>query len=521
MFGTLERDQGEGGEAFRGREGEKANNQLESEGAWSRDQNRPIRACFKTPPQLLTMLTEDSAVTTNGTSTCTNKEKPPVLNMSLQFLISEESGTGKLIISIKKENNGETVTGSAPAIDNWEEVTPDSAISYVDFVSVDKDMAVCGEVTDTDIVTEALNNNIQAEDIVSGDEEDNSSVVQERPIPSAAETMDHIQELRRFFESRNNIIKYHTDLCESWIPTTWSISDLPEKEYSGYLEPYLVVQVVKSTWPLHRRAGAPLFYLRTRTIRHTHNPQFHQTFVLDAAKTHIKDWCMKMTVYDQDRFANHTELCVLNLPLKDIKLLNSNPNPIELSYNLMQSEKYSRPGFEPQYPCQQQQVYCESDALDRAATEVDPYVRVIQLNGTSARAVKKKKTAYKHATESPNFNETLTFDLAPSQLETATFLVTVSNKNMEEAQHGCKKIKDVCLGKLALGRHVRRITVKEHWIVVAENPRRLPHIDTLHQQLVKDGARYEMNQDGTGLDHWHAKPKLPGYSRAQVTGLEQ
>ncbi|CAG2066945.1 unnamed protein product, partial [Timema podura] len=163
-----------------------------------------------------------------------------------------------------------------------------------------------------------------------------------------------------------------------------SISDLPEKEYSGYLEPYLVVQVVKSTWPLHRRAGAPLFYLRTRTIRHTHNPQFHQTFVLDAAKTHIKDqivqrhgttvrratthgnylwnflakrlkfsraelfpfgvpllcdWCMKMTVYDQDRFANHTELCVLNLPLKDIKLLNSNPNPIELSYNLMQSEK--------------------------------------------------------------------------------------------------------------------------------------------------------------------------------------
>nr|CAD7461847.1 unnamed protein product [Timema tahoe] len=49
------------------------------------------------------MLTEDSAVTTNGTSTCTNKENPPVLNMSLQFLISEESGTGKLIISIKTE----------------------------------------------------------------------------------------------------------------------------------------------------------------------------------------------------------------------------------------------------------------------------------------------------------------------------------------------------------------------------------------------------------------------------------
>nr|CAD7440805.1 unnamed protein product [Timema bartmani] len=88
---------------------------------------------------------------------------------------------------IKKENDVETVTEAAPDIDNWEEVTPDPAISYVDFVSMDEAVAVCGEVTDVDIVVEVLNNNIQAED-----EEDNSSVVQERAIPSAAEAMDHI-----------------------------------------------------------------------------------------------------------------------------------------------------------------------------------------------------------------------------------------------------------------------------------------------------------------------------------------
>nr|CAD7403099.1 unnamed protein product [Timema poppensis] len=93
------------------------------------------------------------------------------------------------------KNDGETVTEAALAIDNWEEVTPDLAISYVDFISMDEDVAVCGEVTDADIVAEVLNNNIQAEDEPSGDEEDNSSVVHERPIPSAAEAMDHIQEL--------------------------------------------------------------------------------------------------------------------------------------------------------------------------------------------------------------------------------------------------------------------------------------------------------------------------------------
>nr|CAD7603353.1 unnamed protein product [Timema genevievae] len=109
--------------------------------------------------------------------------------------------------TIKKENDGETVVEASPAIDNWDEVNLDPAISYVDFVNVDEDVAVCGEVTDVDIVAEVLNNNIQAEaGAFAADEEDNSSVVQERPIPSAAEAMDHIQELGRFFESHNNIV---------------------------------------------------------------------------------------------------------------------------------------------------------------------------------------------------------------------------------------------------------------------------------------------------------------------------
>nr|CAD7408133.1 unnamed protein product [Timema cristinae] len=71
----------------------------------------------------------------------------------------------------QKENDGETVIQAPPAIDNWEEVTPDPAITYVDLVSVDEDVAVCGEVTDVDTVAEILNNDIQAEDGAPGEEE--------------------------------------------------------------------------------------------------------------------------------------------------------------------------------------------------------------------------------------------------------------------------------------------------------------------------------------------------------------
>nr|CAD7595378.1 unnamed protein product [Timema genevievae] len=80
------------------------------------------------------------------------------------------------------------------------EVTPDPAITYVNFVSMDEDVAMCGKVTDVDIVAQVLDNNIQAEDGASGDEEDNSSEVQERAILIAVEGMDHLQELGIFLK---------------------------------------------------------------------------------------------------------------------------------------------------------------------------------------------------------------------------------------------------------------------------------------------------------------------------------
>nr|CAD7444945.1 unnamed protein product [Timema bartmani] len=51
-----------------------------------------------------------------------------------------------------------------------------------------------------------------AENGAFGDEEDNSSVVQERPILSVAEAMDHLQELGHCFESRNNVVPTQSGL---------------------------------------------------------------------------------------------------------------------------------------------------------------------------------------------------------------------------------------------------------------------------------------------------------------------
>jgi hypothetical protein len=105
----------------------------------------------------------------------------------------------------------------------------------------------------------------------------------------------------------------------------------------------------------------------------------------------------------------------------------------------------------------------------------DPYVRVVQLNASTGRAVKRKKTAFKHGTECPEFNETLTFDLNSNQLEATTFLVLLCSRAVGEDsddQTG-RGSKDKCLGKVALGSHVLGKRQRDHWLSVIQNPRRV------------------------------------------------
>lgn len=59
---------------------------------------------------------------------------------------------------------------------------------------------------------------------------------------------------------------------------------------------------------------------------------------------------------------------------------------------------------------------------------IDPYVRVLMLNGKTGKKMKKKKTKFLHAVAQPEFNETLTFDVAVNQLDTVQFLVVLCSK---------------------------------------------------------------------------------------------
>ncbi|XP_072375241.1 uncharacterized protein, partial [Diabrotica undecimpunctata] len=102
--------------------------------------------------------------------------------------------------SFSEENADNTLTEELLSVDCWGDVISDPAISY-DFVNVDEDVAVCGEITDAQIMAEVLKDSNEKQESA---EKDASSVAGEINVPSAAEATNHITQLRRYFKSKND-----------------------------------------------------------------------------------------------------------------------------------------------------------------------------------------------------------------------------------------------------------------------------------------------------------------------------
>nr|XP_042910876.1 tigger transposable element-derived protein 4-like [Parasteatoda tepidariorum] len=79
----------------------------------------------------------------------------------------------------------------------WEDNIP-----FDDYVSMDENIDICGELSDKDILSEVLNN----QNITTEDEEDIEDEVEEqRPIPTSSEAVVHLSEYRRYAEGQSDV----------------------------------------------------------------------------------------------------------------------------------------------------------------------------------------------------------------------------------------------------------------------------------------------------------------------------
>lgn len=274
-----------------------------------------------------------------------------------------------------------------------------------------------------------------------------------------------------------------------------ALSGLPPKQYNCTLEPYVALNIVKQSWSHRKRQKLHSF--RTRGIRHTASPIYKETFVVANVKPHeLRDWILDITAYDQDKYANHTELCYLKVSLKEVKKVVQSPEIHMFNFMMKPSNlEFGSILLGVSYlPTAQRLTINVMKARDVKFTlavtslrDFNPYVKVLMLNGRTGKKLQRRKTKFLRAISQPEFNETLTFDLGYNQLDAVQFLVILCSKviievpttgadhpsDSEESVNSYKKSRDIFIGKVALGKGVRGSTERLHWFSVLQNPRKL------------------------------------------------
>ncbi|CAL1681183.1 unnamed protein product [Lasius platythorax] len=275
-----------------------------------------------------------------------------------------------------------------------------------------------------------------------------------------------------------------------------ALCGLPPKQYNGTLEPYVALNIVKQSWSHRKRQKLHSF--RTRGIRHTTSPIYKETFVIANAKPQeAKEWILDITAYDHDRYANHTELSSLKVSLKDMKKIFYSPEIHLFNYRMKPSyQEFGNILLAISYLPTAQRLTINIMKLRNIKftpavsnlNKFNPYIRILMLNGKTGKKMKKKKTKFLSAVVQPEFNETLTFDLPITQLDTVQFLIVLCNKIFPEgsptniAEHASdsedsvssfRSSANISIGKVALGKGVRGSTERLHWFSVLQNPRKL------------------------------------------------
>nr|XP_012154241.1 PREDICTED: synaptotagmin-5-like isoform X2 [Megachile rotundata] len=275
-----------------------------------------------------------------------------------------------------------------------------------------------------------------------------------------------------------------------------ALSGLPPKQYNCTLEPYVALNIVKQSWSHRKRQKLHSF--RTRSVRHTANPIFKETFVVANVKTHeIKEWILDFAAYDHDKYANDTELCSFKVSMKEMKHVLQSPEIHMFNFRMKPSNlEFGNILLGVSYlPTAQRLTINVMKVRDvkfapavSSLSNFNPYVKILMLNGRTGQRIKKKKTKFVRANLQPEFNETLTFDVSYNQLDIVQFLVVLCSKtvpveipaNITDQQSDSEdsvtmsyKSKDVHIGKVALGKGVRGSTERLHWFSVLQNPRKL------------------------------------------------
>ncbi|GIY69816.1 synaptotagmin-1 [Caerostris extrusa] len=216
--------------------------------------------------------------------------------------------------------------------------------------------------------------------------------------------------------------------------------DLIPRSYGGTCDPYLILQLIRDKgrkrWS--KSSITTVYEFRTSSKKKTQHPIFKETFIMEVTKADLKDGTQLWKKWGKK-----------TILLRDF--LEPRKEFGEILFGL-------------------------TDNIESFA----PFIRVLLMH--NGKLLKKKKTSYRQATISPVFNETLTFDVPPSQLDHIVFLVVASHRDIQDQSlsspdsptsppnsSGARKSRHI--GKVVIGSSVKGLPLN-HWKAMKQSPRK-------------------------------------------------
>lgn len=247
---------------------------------------------------------------------------------------------------------------------------------------------------------------------------------------------------------------------EKLLVTLIKARNLPNRAFGGTggCDPFVRIYLM----PDERR------YLQSKFKKKTCNPKFEESYVFQVSNRNINDRVLKFTVFDVDRHKKHLVVGHALYPLKD--------HDCESNERLVIWRDLEREVLETTSELRGELMIsmCYNNHLERitigifegrgllgeAASPIDAYVKVQLM--VQNKIIKTKKTEVVKRNENPEFNESFTFKLPLTSLDTANVTITAM-----QHQSGYK---DKVIGKVTIGSFMfARGKELQHWNEMVAN----------------------------------------------------
>lgn len=92
------------------------------------------------------------------------------------------------------------------------------------------------------------------------------------------------------------------------------------RSYGGTCDPYLTLHLFrdKSKKRWSKSSNTTLYEFRTSSKKKTQHPIFKETFIMEVSKSDLKDGALKIAAFDDEKYANDSELGEVTIPLREI-----------------------------------------------------------------------------------------------------------------------------------------------------------------------------------------------------------